>query len=174
LVVAGAGVSVDFGMPSVAEVGNILSSKAQQHFALVSDPSTNLYDVVAQKVTSYWATVSKPYLAHAPHFESILYGLLLLKSAYPHGLFTSPLGGLVTPEPLPDIRWLGKETKVDAAVLSDLITDCADTIIEEFRRRCRDLAASRNAELETMRRFLADLAAEFEVAVITLNYDNII
>ncbi len=175
LLVVGAGASVDFGMPSVAKVGEILSLMAQQRFPLQSDSSTNLYDRVAQEIESYWATVSKPGLARKPHFENTLYGLLVLSSAYPNGIFTSPLGGLVVPKPLPDVRWFGRtDTKVDESVLSNLITDCADTIIDEFRHRCRDLAVSRAAELGQMRLFLAELAAEFDVAVITLNYDDVV
>lgn len=175
LVVVGAGASVDFGMPSVAKVGEILSMMAHQRFPLLSDPGANLYDHAAQEIESYWATVSKPSLARKPHFENILYGLLVLRSAYPHGDFTSPLGGLVAPRPLPDIKWFGRTAmKVDEFVLSNLITDCADTIIDEFRRLCRDLDASRAAELEELRLFLAVLSAEFDVAVVTLNYDDII
>ena len=69
LVVVGAGASVDFGMPSVAEVGRILSRAAQNRFPLAAEPDTNLYDRVAGEIEAYWASFSKPSLARRPHFR---------------------------------------------------------------------------------------------------------
>jgi hypothetical protein len=175
LVVVGAGASIDFGMPSVAEVGRILSGAAQKRFPLAHDPSTNLYDSVAGEIEAYWASFSKPALTRRPHFENVLYALLALASAYPHGDFTSPLGALVSPRPLPDVNWFGRYVQeVDGNVISNLVTDSADVIIDEFRARCQHLDASRTAELAEMRDFLAALASQFEVAVVTLNYDDVV
>lgn len=54
LVIAGAGASLDFGMPSVAEVNNILLKSAQNDFNLltrlkISMVITQLFYVQAQK-----------------------------------------------------------------------------------------------------------------------------
>ena len=175
LIVVGAGASIDFGMPSVADIGEILSAMAQERFPLLKDSKTNLYDYVAYEIEEYWSNTSKPSLARKPHFEAILYGLVALRSAYTHGVFTSPLGGLVKPNPLPDINWLGKIPKhSNDSIVSNLIGSCADTVIDEFRRRCCDLATSHAGELEEMRLFVEKLSSEFEIAVITLNYDNVL
>jgi hypothetical protein len=42
LLVVGAGASVDFGMPSVWDVGDIINAEAQQRYPLAKRPHTNL------------------------------------------------------------------------------------------------------------------------------------
>ena len=175
LVIVGAGASVEFGMPSVSDVGELLTSAANQWFPLADDPSRNAYEWLATTVKAYWATTTKPALAREPNFEHLLHAIFILSSAYPNGLLTSPLGGLVTPISMPDVLSFGKNRqKIGKDVLRALASLCADTIIDAFRGNCRQLNTTAAAMLQEMSGFLAALSSEFDIAVVTLNYDDII
>jgi hypothetical protein len=50
LVVAGAGSSIDFGMPSVDAVGQVLRQAALPDFQLADDPSRSLYDHIRDAI----------------------------------------------------------------------------------------------------------------------------
>ena len=54
LVVVGAGASIDFGMPSVKQAGDIINDEAQKWFPLANHPHTNLYKHIEERVTLHW------------------------------------------------------------------------------------------------------------------------
>jgi hypothetical protein len=56
LVVVGAGASIEFGMPSVDGVGDILSDAAQQQYPLFTDAASNLYKYFERTLIAGLAT----------------------------------------------------------------------------------------------------------------------
>jgi hypothetical protein len=105
LVVVGAGASVDFGMPSVNDVADILSAGAQDRYPLFADSSTTLYKYFENTVLTDWQAKVPLHLQRTPTFEEILYVVFALAATFPAGRFTSALGAFVTVNSLPDINW---------------------------------------------------------------------
>ena len=176
LLVVGAGASVDFGMPSVAGVRAILNNVAQERYPLLYEPSTNLYECIEEMVRRYWDHSVPSHLRRTPHFEDLLYTIFALAAAYPAGVHTSALGALVTATTLPHISMFAR--RENKAVGPDILRDfgCAlvDILIGTFRDRCIATEVDRTVEFRQLQALVAALQAEFEVAVVTLNYDNVV
>jgi hypothetical protein len=171
LIVAGAGSTLgNFGMPSVSEVHGLFLKFAQQLFPLLRDPSKNLYGYLYEEVERYWAAKMPPHLFRPPNFEDILYALYALAATYPAGIFTAALGALVDVKAFPDVSHIGKPKKVDEHVLRHLSEHLSDSLLDEFRQRCRR-SLPHSADLK---RFFSELQREFDVAICTTNYDDLI
>jgi hypothetical protein len=99
----------------------------------------------------------------------------VLAAAFPAGRFTSALGAFITANSIPDVNWLAAERKkVDGDLLREFRHFLVDTLLQEFRFRCRDVYSNKIAELAKLRDLFAGLGKEFELAVVTLNYDDIV
>ena len=112
LVVAGAGSSLDLGMPSVWEVGHLLRENTQEDFCLADNASFNLYDFLYSKIASYWS--EEPILRankKEPNFEDILYVISTLIATYRAGKYSSAIGACLNVVALPDITQFGKRLK---------------------------------------------------------------
>jgi hypothetical protein len=174
LLVVGAGASVEFDMPSVAQVRDIINNEIQVRYPLLHNPSTNLYAYIEDTVLRYWTHSVPPHLRRSPHFEDLLYTIFALAAAYPNGADTSALGALVTATKFPEVSFLGRQgTSVGRDVLHDLGNASVDALIDTFRKRCQAAAVNKAAEFSQLQTLVAALQAEFEVAVVTLNYDNV-
>lgn len=174
LLVVGAGASVEFGMPSVADVRDIINNAIQARYPLLHDRSTNLYECIEGIVRRYWDQFVPSHLRRPPHFEDLLYTIFALAAAYPAGAYTSALGALVTATKLPDVSSFGREAKAASPdILRDLGKAAVDTLIDTFRERCRTSEVNRTAEFAQLQALVAALQSEFDVAVVTLNYDNV-
>ena len=81
----------------------------------------------------------------------------------------------MTANPLPDVNWFANRRQV---VVSDVLRQfghyLVDTLLDTFRGRCRSLPLVKSAELAKMRAFFAALSEEFEISIVTLNYDDIV
>ena len=175
LVVVGAGASVEFGMPSVNGVANILTEAAQDRYPLSEDANSNLYKYLERTLIADWQIKISPHLQKLPTFEDVLYAIFALAAAFPGGRFTSALGAFVTANPIPDINWFGTEpTKVDRNVLLEFGHFLVDVLLDAFRIRCRSAHLEKTVELAKLRTLLAVLGDEFELSVVTLNYDDIV
>lgn len=174
LLVVGAGASVEFGMPSVAAVRSIINSAIQTRYPLVNAPATNIYEHIEEAVTHYWTHFVPPHLRRPPHFEDLLYTIFALAAAYPAGAYTSALGALITATKLPDVSFFSKQNQqVGPLTLHDLGSASVDAMIEDFRNTCIATQASKTAEFAQLQTFVAALQVEFDVAVVTLNYDDV-
>jgi hypothetical protein len=172
LVVVGAGASIEFGMPSVDRVAGILSTAAQEYYPLHADGSTNLYKYLENAVTP----IGEPNrLSRIPNFEEILYSVFALAAAFQAGRFTSPLGAFVTAKPLPDVNWMEFQRKtVGPELLRQFGHFLVDALLDSFRGSCRTVYTDKKAELAKLQAFFRALAKEFQISVVTLNYDDII
>ncbi len=175
LFVVGAGASVDFSMPSVADVRTIINDQIQTRYLLFYDQSTNLYVCIEEMVRRYWDQSVPSHLRRQPNFEDLLYTIFAIAAAYPAGGFTSALGALITATKLPAVLAFGREAKaVGPDILRDLGTASVDILVETFRDKCKAAEVDRTAEFAQLQTFVAALQTDFEIAVVTLNYDNIV
>ena len=174
LVVAGAGAAIEFGMPSVWEADSLLWQAAQPYFSLTNNHSENLYGFLRQKIDSYWATAVPPHLNKKPNFEDVLYSIYALGSVYPAGIFTGTLGAFVTPQAFPDVVHIRDSKPVDSDVLRHLGQHLSDALLDEFRRRCSSPAPDIAPRIGHLHHLFAALNQEFDIAVVTTNYDDLI
>jgi hypothetical protein len=172
LVIVGAGASIEFGMPSVGGVADFLSEAAQDRYPLFENPESNLYKHMESTIADYWSLAG---VRQLPNFEDVLYAVFALAAAFPVGRFTSALGAFVTANPLPDVNWFGNTHQViDPDGLRQFGHYLVDTLLNEFRDRCRRLPSVKSEELSKIRAFFAALSNEFEISIVTLNYDDIV
>jgi hypothetical protein len=172
--VVGAGASVEFGMPSVAAVRNIINSAIQERYPLLNAPATNLYEYIEGVVQQYWDHFVSASLRRSPHFEDLLYAIFALAAAYPAGIFTSALGSLITATKLPDVSFFStRQQEVGPHTLHDLGTAAVDAVIEHFRSTCIATQTSKATEFTHLQAFVAALQTDFDIAVVTLNYDDV-
>jgi hypothetical protein len=175
LVVVGAGASIDFGMPSVSGVGEILSMAAQERYPLFADERTNLYQYLENTITTDWAANVPQHLQRTPNFEEILYVIFALAAVSPAGRYTSALGAFVTGNAIPDVNWFGNTRK---AAGPDLLREfghyLVDGLLDTFRERCRCLDTVKGEELAKVHDFFSAISEEFEISIVTLNYDDIV
>jgi hypothetical protein len=145
LVVVGAGASIDFGMPSVGGVADLLSEAAQDRYPLFGKPETNLYKHMESTIADYWRLAG---VRQLPNFEEVLYTVLALAAAFPAGRFTSALGAFVTASPLPDVNYFGNTGQaIDPDGLRQFGHFLVDTLLDKFRDRCRCHPSVKSEEL---------------------------
>ena len=169
LLVVGAGASIDFGMPSVEEAGRIINANAQKWFPLADRPETNLYKYIEGMVKRYWKKHVPTYLQEPPTFEDVL-TIFELTSAYPAGAYTSPLGALIKVKKLPDIEFCQNRCKVSTNEITRLGQFALDALISEIRMRCQN----EPTEFARLRSFVTALQEPFDLAIATVNYDNVL
>lgn len=174
LIVAGAGSSIEFGMPSVGDIHPLLLQSASQFFPLADHPTENLYGYLHKTIENYWRPDLGPKLRAVPNFEDVLYAIYTLASVYPAGIFTGPLGAFVTINEFPKLMYFGARKPVDANILRHLGQHLVDRLMDEFRSRCREPDPSLLPKIEKIKHLISTLADEFEIAVVTTNYDDLI
>lgn len=174
LMVVGAGASIDFGLPRVDEVGQLINDHVQWQYPLAGTPASNLYRLIEDMVGQYWTTHVPKHLVRAPHYEDVLYAIFALAAAYPAGIYTSPLAAVIQATPFPDINLFGTQIKaVGKDELNGLGVAAVDAIVDVFRARCATAEKNRVTEFGRLETFVAALQNEFDIAVVTLNYDNV-
>jgi len=156
-------------MPSMSCVHDLLLRTAQPNFPLAEHPDGNLYGFLSDTITNYWSTNVPRHLGKTPNFEDVLFSISTLASIYPAGIFTGTLGAFVRPNCFPQVNYLFGTQEPDGTVFVQLGQQLVDGLIDEFRKRCR-LAPN----IEPYRRFFSTLSDEFDVAVVTTNYDDLI
>jgi hypothetical protein len=175
LIVAGAGGSVNFGMPSVAAVHNLLDRAAESEYPLFSDEEENLYSWIHQQISHYWRDVAHRSTYRAPNFEDVLYAIYGMSSAFPGGPNISPLGALISRRHYPDHWWLrGQKLETNAFAFNQLACFLIDEVLKEFVQLCIDVPNKHSALLSDQAKFLDALRQEFDIAVVTVNYDDIL
>lgn len=169
LIVSGAGASMEFGMPSVAQVDELFETWAQKLMPLATSPNTNLYVFVRDAINKRLKGKRQT------NFEEVLYSLsvlsTLLKDSVDH---SNALGALLEINPLPEITIFGTSRTPSGGDLSLLQSTLIDKLLAEVRDRCSRLASDKATQLQTLTDFMADLSKEFEIAILTVNYDDVL
>jgi hypothetical protein len=175
LLVVGAGASVDFGMPSVSCAGKIISAELQPFYRLAHQQDTNLYEHIERMVKEHWNQNFPSNFLRAPQFEDVLSAIFGLASAYPAGVFTSPLGALITARELPRIiTYGGKVQDVIKHDVSILGAQAVDALLRDILERCKVCERTKQAEFARLQSLVTALQTRFDIAVVTLNYDDIL
>jgi SIR2-like domain len=174
LIVTGAGASIDFGMPTVSDLSGILSKETRERYPLLADNSTNLYSYLEATIDTFWKAYIPSALRKSPNFEDVLYSVFVLAGAFPAGRFTSAPSAFTRVTPLPPVGLENNNREVNEFLLSEFGGFLVDTILKYFRDKCRTLDAYAKEELKILKLFFNSLREQFEVAIVTLNYDDII
>lgn len=175
LLVVGAGASLDFGLPSVRDVHDIINTEMQRQYQLRGQPDTNLYVWIRDAIDNHWQKSIPDYLRRPPHFEDVLYTIFALSAAYPAGADTSSLGALINPVGMPDVLFMGRQQRsVGVDLLQDVGNAAVDALVTELRKKCIDSVTARATQFAQLRALLTVLQEAFEISIVTLNYDNIL
>jgi hypothetical protein len=175
LITVGAGASIEFGLPSVSQINSLLDDRASRDFSLASDPTSNLYRYCRNAIEAYYGTAPKPALRKWVNFEEVLYQLNLLVPYFSDPYRFHGSNALLAPLALPDIVEPGGTQKaVNGDVLRNLTSTLLDTLVDRVIDDCASATATKSAQLAQLGHFLATLRKEFDIGVITLNYDDIL
>ena len=174
LITVGAGASVDFGLPSVSDIDTLFDRWASKSHPLAEDTASNLYRYCRDAINSYYKQASSACLRKHTNFEEVLYQLNLLTPylSDPNRLHGS--NALLAAKSLPDVLCFERHRKTaDGAVLRNLINTLIDELVNHFSEGCTIASTEKAAEIAELSQFLVALTDEFEIGIITLNYDNI-
>jgi hypothetical protein len=174
LVVVGAGASMDFGMPSTAALRDVINGAIIERYPLAFSPMVSLYERIESIISQYWKDSVPATLRREINFEDVLYAIFALAAAYPSGAYTSAVAALFTPVSLPDVSIFGSIVKrADKHVLRELACAAVDAIANHFRRLSVSAQTRNTKEFTLLESFFKSLNAEFDIAVVTLNYDDV-
>ena len=173
LITVGAGASIDFGLPSVSAVDTLFDSCAAQSHPLAGNSTSNLYRHCRDAIDAYYS-FAKPSLRKWANFEETLYQLNLMApyltdTEWQHGsnalLMTTPLPDVIEPR-------TGRRKPVDGDIVRQLANSLMASLVDHFIDACATATIAKAAEIAELGRFLTALQGEFEIGIITLNYDN--
>lgn len=173
LITVGAGASIDFDMPSVSGVDELFDQVAGKTYPLAGDQTSNLYRYCRDVINLYYGGSSKPKLRKWANFEEVLYQINLLISYVSDPQRTHGSNALLRSSFLPDVlnfRQTGEPA--DGKVLRGLANTLTDTLVDNFIDSCARVAMTKAAEIVELGVFLKALQDEFDIGIITLNYDN--
>jgi len=174
LIIVGAGASIDFGLPSVAKVDTVLDTRASELYPLADEPVSNLYRHCRDAIQAYYDKAPKPMLRKSVNFEEVLYHLNLLAPYYSDSARVYGPSALLAPRSLPDVVEFGRTRKtVDGNVLRNLVGMLMDTLVDHFIDACATASIDKSAQIAELGHFLEALDEEFDIGIITLNYDNV-
>ena len=174
LVVVGAGASIELGMPSVSCINNLFVQWAKDDYSLASNGYSNLYSFFVREVERYKKDHLEKNLRTPTNFEEVLYVLYLLPAVFLNGVFTSSIGAFLSGRKLPDIRRLGRHQVTDSRILGSLVSHLIELLLKEFRERCQKVECNYKPQLDQWNGFLNRLDNDFELAIVSLNYDNLV
>lgn len=173
LITVGAGASLDFGLPSVSAIDKLFDTCASKTHPLADEPTSNLYRYCRDAINTYYGGVPKSALRKWANFEEVLYQLNLVTSYLSDSDRLRGSNALLTANALPEVMHFGRRKAVDGAVLANLTSTLMNELINYFIDTCAAASTAKAAEIAELGQFLAALQEEFEVGIITLNYDNL-
>ncbi len=167
LIIAGAGATVPFGMPSTTTVGNWISDYSKEAFPFAHE-NGNLYDWMRDRISKH-IEAYHPRPFDGINFENVLGTLYQLIGMFPAGIFTNGLGSLVTLSELPEMKIKDGSRKPDRNKLI-LISDwIIDFLVRRFFQECK-----LDRDVTALKKFIEEVRLQFDVSVITTNYDNVL
>jgi hypothetical protein len=168
LLVAGAGASIDFGMPSVRDIHNRFVQWSEADFTLETRRPQNLYEYLYTKTKQYWSERNRVGDDLDPNFEDVLDSIFSLSSTS-----TSILAPFIARISFPDIVRSGQHRPVDEQTLKFLAQHLVDHLLDLFRKRCTANNLHMSEKTRDLAKFLNALRQKFQLAIATVNYDDI-
>ena len=174
LITVGAGGSLDFGLQSVGEVDMLLDSCAATMYPLSLNTHSNLYRHCRDMIATYYDGASTQGTRRWVNFEEVIYQLNGLAPYFSDPLRHHGSNALLMRKPLPDVNELGSLSKpVNGDVLRGLTNILLDHLIDHFIDACASAAINKASEIRLLGEFLTTLRDEFDVGILSLNYDDI-
>lgn len=171
LIVTGAGASIEFGMPSVSNCDMLFEKWALSLLPLELDRTKSLYTFIKNNIQHYYSFSKGKHT----NFEELLYIINVLSAIYNDNQYHEyPLNAILNPKTLPRVVLNGTTKNADGNDLTMLHSNLVDKLLNEFRVQCNNLNSTKNTELAILKKFIQDLKNEFEIAVVTVNYDDIL
>jgi hypothetical protein len=178
LIVTGAGSSLDFGMPSVADIDSLFEKWGMEICPLVSNPNKSLYSWVKEKYSEYVKQNKGNRINALVNFESLLYTIQSLSSItqdLQYGNYNHRLNPFIQIDEFPEIiNYLRQQKKAESYDFHFLHSHLVDRLLKYFREKCATLNVDRKEELESLQGFLNKLKTQFDIGVVNLNYDNVV
>ncbi|WP_205277149.1 SIR2 family protein [Leptospira ainazelensis] len=168
LIVVGAGASIEFGMPSVSAVDTLFEKWALGKFAL-DNQVDSLYSFLKERLSEYYKNQNNN---NYVNFEELLYVIFSL-SSHLNPLSNNSLKAFLNPINFPKVNRYNKYIAPDQSTFRDLYVSLIDELLNHFREQCIDLNNNKQPELSLLKKFIEKLKDQFEIAIISLNYDNI-
>ncbi len=176
LIVAGAGASIEFGMPSVREIDGLFEQWAMQ-IAHISGQDKSLYTYVKEVSNAYYSRNKRNRLDVLSNFERTLFTIQTLHSIVTdkEGRFNHNLAAFVDMKEFPEIiKFRNEIGRVEGFDFHHLYSRLIDQLLQLFRSRCMALATQRSSELQRLAKLIQALQSHFEIGVVNLNYDTVL
>jgi NAD-dependent SIR2 family protein deacetylase len=170
LIIVGAGASVEFDMPSVSDIDNYFDIWSNTIYKVPSH-NISLYKYLENEIVAHFNSATKP-LKTSTNFEEILYTAMNLYSLNNDNK-TNPISAFYNFKHFPQIEVFGKSKAIEHDDFKNLTSYLIDELLKEFRKRCSLLKTTKPNEINTLHNFLTELQNDFEIGVLTFNYDNV-
>lgn len=177
LIVAGAGASIEFGMPSVSDIDKLFMTWSQELLPLAKQPDENLYSYIKQALSNYYSNNPGTRKEVLLNFEHLLYTIQSLYQIMVdrNGRFNHKLNAFITLLPLPEIVRFGEELgATNSDDLHSLHSRLVDKLLIHIRDKSKNLVANRPQEVLQLGTFIDELSDVFKIGIVNLNYDNVI
>lgn len=174
MVVIGAGASIELGMPSVRGVDFLFTEWAKDGYQLANYEDKTLYCYIRDEVNSYYSKNPKQGLCKESNYEEILYVILQLSAALGDDNYSLPMNAFCELKKLPKLKLDAGNKFVSGDDLRQLCYRLVDKLIDEFRERCKVSKESKKIYFQIFENFINQLNSDYDVAFITLNYDDLI
>ncbi len=174
MVVVGAGASIELGMPSVGDVDRLFSEWAIDGYQLANDEDKTLYCYIRDEVNRHYSLNPKQGLHKETNFEEILYVMLQLSAALGDDNYSLPTNAFFELRKLPKIKSYTGDKFVNGNDLRQLCSKLVDKLTDEFRTRCKVSKERNEKNFHVFENFIKQLSTDYDVAFVTLNYDNLI
>ena len=171
LIVAGAGASVEFGMPSVNKINSLFDDWSNE-ILYVPLFGESLYTFLKKEIERSYNSVAKP-IKSQTNFEEVLYTALNLYSIS-NSNKSNPISAFSDFKSIPEINAFGKLRAIDSNDFITLVQYLIDKLLIEFRNKCSDLQNSKPNEINLVNNFIDKLSDKYDVSILTFNYDNIL
>ncbi len=176
LIIAGAGSSVELGMPSVGDIDTLFEKWALELTPLAEDQSKSLYSFVRDKIQEFYDKDTSGFRNKTTNFEEILNTIAQLSALENPNTFSPPVRAFINSIDLPAVKYLGKRSKASSEILFRLYIHLVDQLFEYFRKQCVEVEnmSGFKEKFQTYKDFFNRISEDFELGIISLNYDNLI
>ena len=172
LLITGAGASIDFGMPSVKEIDSLFDNWLLGELEIDGSNMT-LYKYLQDRIDAYYMSRDKIGMKKCTNYEEVLYTSMQLSSILTNYKKT-PLNVFVKLETFPKIKKFTESKNIEGHDFSLMVGYVVDKLLEDFRGRCLMVQQNYKNEFDALKGLLDKLNDEFEIGIVTLNYDNVI
>lgn len=167
LIIVGAGASIEFGMPSANAISDIFRSLKIKNIK----KDVDIYNHVEDKIQKYFDSNPKNGLIKKTNFEEVLYFLYFIDSLYTSN-YKNPLSALISH--LDETSFFAEiKYKISELNFSDIANLLIDYLLKYFRDMCKDIQRKYSDKISKVRCLLEELSEEYEIGIISLNYDDI-